>query len=161
MDFSHGLLGGTPAGRVRRWSAHDLKYVCGLTKLQLEASQKLTRTVTAPWPRFCWAEPILSTWGLIHQCLLFLDEDALEELARSGWLASSEEGAALLKPAIERDDVAIARRLIELGSDLDGPPNNRLPPLLSARSSSMVDLLVKAGANPNERPIGKVAARTP
>lgn len=92
---------------------------------------------------------------------VFLDEDALEELARSGWLASSEEGAALLKQAIERDDVAIARRLIELGSDLDGPPDNRLPPLLSARSSSMVDLLVKAGANPNERPIGRVAARTP
>jgi hypothetical protein len=92
---------------------------------------------------------------------VFLDEDALEELTRSGWLASSEEGAALLKQAIERDDVAIARRLIELGSDLDGPANNQLLPLLSARSSSMVDLLVKAGANPNERPIGAVAARTP
>jgi len=92
---------------------------------------------------------------------VFLDEEALEELARSGWLASGEEGAALLKQAIERDDVAIARRLIELGSDPDGPPDNRLPPLLSARSSSMVDLLVKAGANPNERPIGRVAARTP
>jgi hypothetical protein len=92
---------------------------------------------------------------------VFLDEDALEELARSGWLASSDEGAALLKQAIERDDVEIARRLIELGSDLDGSADNRLPPLLSARSSSMVDLLVKAGANPNERPIGRVAARTP
>lgn len=92
---------------------------------------------------------------------VFLDEDALEELARSGWLASSEEGAALLKQAIERDDVTIARRLIELGSDLDGPPGNRLPALLSARSGSMVDLLVKAGANPNERPVGTVAARTP
>jgi len=32
--------------------------------------------------------------------------------------------------------------------------------LISARSSTMVDLLVKAGANPNERPIGRVAART-
>ena len=92
---------------------------------------------------------------------VFLDEGALEELTRSGWLASSEEGATLLQQAIERDDVPIARRLIELGSDLDGPLNNRLPPLLSARSSSMVDLLVKAGANPNERPIGRVAARTP
>jgi hypothetical protein len=30
---------------------------------------------------------------------------------------------------------------IELGADLDGPPKNRLPPLGSARSSSMVDLL--------------------
>jgi hypothetical protein len=92
---------------------------------------------------------------------VFVDEDALEELTRSGWLASSEEGASLLQRAIERDDVPIARRLIELGSDFDGPPNSRLPPLLSARSGSMVDLLVKAGANPNERPIGRVAARTP
>lgn len=62
---------------------------------------------------------------------VFLDEDALDELARSGWLASTEEGATLLQQAIERDDVPIARRLIELGSDLDGPSNNRLPPLLS------------------------------
>jgi ankyrin repeat protein len=92
---------------------------------------------------------------------VFLDENALEELTRSGWLASSEEGATLLQQAIERDDVAIARRLIELGSDLDGPRNNRLPPLLSARSRLMVELLVKAGANPNERPIGRVAGRTP
>jgi hypothetical protein len=92
---------------------------------------------------------------------VFLDEDALEELIRSRWAASSEEGATLLQQAIERDDLPIARRLIELGSDLDGPPNNRLPPLLSARSGSMVDLLVKAGANPNERAIDRVAARTP
>ena len=92
---------------------------------------------------------------------VFLDEDALAELRRSGWLASSEEGATFLQQAIARDDVPIARTLIELGSDLDGPPNNRLPPLISARSSAMVDLLVKAGANPNERPIGRVAARTP
>jgi hypothetical protein len=90
---------------------------------------------------------------------VFIDEDALEELTRSGWLGSGEEGAALLRQAIERDDVAIARRLIELGSDLDGPRDNRVPPLLSARSGSMVDLLVKAGANPNERPIR--AERTP
>ena len=92
---------------------------------------------------------------------VFLDEEALEELTRSGWLGSTEEGATLLRQAIERDDVPIARRLIEVGSDLYGPPNNRLPPLISARSSSMVDLLVKAGANPNERPIGRVTARTP
>lgn len=92
---------------------------------------------------------------------VFLDKDALEELARSGWSASSEEGAALLQQAIERDDVPIARRLVELGSDLGGPSNNRKPPLSSALSSSMVDLLVKAGANPNGRPIGAVAARTP
>ena len=87
---------------------------------------------------------------------IFLDESELEELVRSGWSASSEEGATLLEQAIERDDTSIARRLIELGSQLGGPARNPLPSLTSARSSSMVDLLVKAGADPNERAIGRV-----
>jgi hypothetical protein len=91
---------------------------------------------------------------------VFIDEDALEELTRSGWLATSNEGATLLRQAIERDDVPIARRLIELGSDPDGPPDKRVLPLFSARSSSMVDLLLKAGADPNERPIGWATLRT-
>lgn len=92
---------------------------------------------------------------------IFLDEDALEALIRSGWSASSEEGATLLQQAIGRDDIAIARTLIEMGADLDGPRENRLPPLLSARSGSMVSLLASAGADANERPVGRVAARTP
>lgn len=92
---------------------------------------------------------------------IFLDEDALAALTRSGWSASGDEGAALLQQAIGRDDIAIARALIDMGADLDGPRENRLPPLLSARSGSMVDLLAKAGADANERPIGRVAARTP
>jgi len=73
---------------------------------------------------------------------VFLDEHALEELARSGWLASGEEGATRLQQGDRRDDVLIAQRLIEPGCRyLDGPPNNRLPPLISARSRSMVALL--------------------
>jgi ankyrin repeat protein len=66
-----------------------------------------------------------------------------------------------LRQAIGGDDVAIAKRLIELGADLDGPSDNRLPPLMSAASASMVNLLVEAGADPNERPMDGVAARTP
>ena len=92
---------------------------------------------------------------------VFLDEEALEALGRSGWSASTEEGAALLRQAIERDDIVIARTLIEMGASLEGRPTYWVPLLLSARSRSMVELLVKAGADPNERPIGAVAARTP
>jgi hypothetical protein len=92
---------------------------------------------------------------------IFLDENELEELVRSGWSASSEEGAKFLEQAIERDDIPIARRMIELGANLGGPRRNPLPSLSSARSGSMVDLLVKAGADPNERPIGRVPAWPP
>ena len=92
---------------------------------------------------------------------IFLDAEGLEALRRAGWSASSEEGAKLLQQAIRRDDVAIARRLIELGGDPYGPPKERLPPLLSAGSGAMVELLVKGGADPNERPTGRIAARTP
>jgi hypothetical protein len=92
---------------------------------------------------------------------VFIDEEALEALTRSGWSASGEEGATLLQQAIGRDDIAIARALIDRGADLDGRRENRLPPLLLARSGSMVDLLAKAGADANERPVGRVAARTP
>jgi hypothetical protein len=92
---------------------------------------------------------------------VFLDEKALDDLVRSKWPASGEQGAKLLQEAIERDDVTIARRLIEMGSGLDGPAESRVPPLLLARSGSMVDLLVQAGADPNERPVGRVDGRTP
>jgi Domain of unknown function (DUF6438)/Ankyrin repeats (3 copies) len=94
---------------------------------------------------------------------IFLDEPTLTALLRSGWLASGNEGAGLLHQAIQRDDVPIARTLIEAGADLDGPAENRLPPLGLARSSPMVDLLIRAGANVNERPVGvdRVSAGTP
>lgn len=92
---------------------------------------------------------------------VFIDADALEALADSGWPASSEEGATLLQQAIQRDDVPIARRLIELGANLDGPPTNRVPALQSARSGAMVVELARAGADPNARPAGSVASRTP
>ena len=68
----------------------------------------------------------------------FLDEESLAALRREGWSASTEEGAELLQKAIQRDDIAIARTLIEMGGDLNGPAKSRLPPLLSARSGSMV-----------------------
>jgi hypothetical protein len=92
---------------------------------------------------------------------VFLDEEAMDELTRSNWSASGEEGAKLLQQSIERDEVSLARRLIELGADLDGPEEHRLPPLLLATSGPMVDLLVKTGANPNERPVGRTSGTTP
>jgi hypothetical protein len=92
---------------------------------------------------------------------IFLDEETLGDQIRSGWSASSGEGAALLRQAIDRDDVGIARLLIENGADVQGPAENRTFPLSSARSGAMVDLLVHAGADPNERPAGRGTAMTP
>jgi hypothetical protein len=90
-----------------------------------------------------------------------VDQETLAALLESGWSASGDEGARLLRDAIGRDDVAIARALIEAGADLEGPSDSRLPSLLFARSAAMVRLLVAAGADPNERPIGRVGGRTP
>ena len=91
---------------------------------------------------------------------IFVDEASLDSLLRSGWTPTSDEGAQLLRGAIERDDLPIARALIEAGAALGGPPA-QVPPLLMARSAAMVRLLVQVGADPNDRPIGAVAARTP
>jgi hypothetical protein len=92
---------------------------------------------------------------------IFLDEPTLTALLQSDWLASADEGARLLHQAIERDDVVVARMLIEAGAELNGPAENRLPPLLLARSGAMVELLAGAGANVNERPVDRAASRTP
>jgi hypothetical protein len=91
---------------------------------------------------------------------IFLDEQTLQELTQAGWVATTEEGAILLQEAIRRDDLPIAQRLIELGGDLAGPSTDRFPPLLLAQSGPMVDLLVKAGADPNERSVGRVSDNT-
>lgn len=62
---------------------------------------------------------------------------------------------ALLQEAVGRDDIDVARTLIEAGADMNGLPENRMPALVSARSAQMVDLLAKASADPNERPVGQ------
>ena len=91
---------------------------------------------------------------------VFLDEDALDELTRSGWIASGEEGASpLAGRRLDRDDVPIARRLIELGGDLDGPPKNRLPPLRFSPFKLDGRPARESGGRPYERPIGRVAAQ--
>jgi hypothetical protein len=97
---------------------------------------------------------------------VFLDAEALEDLSTAGWSATGDEGATWLRQAIDQDDVEIAKRLIALGADLNGPPEYRsaeyrLPPLIGARSRAMVDLLVEAGADPNQRTVGATAAQTP
>ena len=82
---------------------------------------------------------------------VFFDEQTLEELVQTGWSARTDEGAIYLQEAIRRDEVSVARRLIELGADIRGWVRQRIPPLLSAESGAMVDVLVKAGADPHER----------
>jgi hypothetical protein len=81
----------------------------------------------------------------------FLDEPVLTALLRSGWRAGTDEGANFLREAIRRDDVPIARMLIQAGADLNGPADRPAPPLVGARSVAMVEMLIKAGAKVNDR----------
>lgn len=81
---------------------------------------------------------------------VFIDEPALVALLASGWRATGEAGAKLLRDAVLRDDVPIARRLLGAGSLLRWPRAQGTPLLLSARSGAMVDLLAAAGADANE-----------
>ncbi len=85
---------------------------------------------------------------------IFFDDDTLDALVTSGWSAASDEGTQFLLDAVDRDDLPIARRLLDLGTRPIAPPDARLrprpPALYLARSAAMVQLLLSAGGDPNE-----------
>jgi hypothetical protein len=141
-----------------RWQVTDLPTKI-VTVTANGRSRRVEDYVGAPATLEQFERDIDSAAGTVRW--IFVDPPTLQTLLRSGWSASSEEGATLLRTAIERDDTVVAQALIEAGADINGLSERRPPPLLSARSASMVDILVKAGADPNGRSTRSVVPTTP
>ncbi|MEO8257227.1 MAG: DUF6438 domain-containing protein [Acidobacteriota bacterium] len=81
---------------------------------------------------------------------ILLDAATLAQLVRDGWSPAPEERAELFRRAIEDDEPAVVKGLIDLGADPNGGHlGTNTPPLMLVRSAAVTRLLLDAGANPN------------
>ena len=81
---------------------------------------------------------------------ILLDAPTLEQLVRDGWSPAPEERAELFRRAIEDDEPAVVKGLIDLGADPNGSYfGTNTPPLMMVRSAAVTRVLLAAGANPN------------
>jgi hypothetical protein len=81
---------------------------------------------------------------------ILLDAPTLEQLVRDGWSPAPEERAELFRRAIEDDESAVVKGLIDLGADPNGGYfGTNTPPLMLVRSAAVTGVLIAAGANPN------------
>jgi ankyrin repeat protein len=68
----------------------------------------------------------------------------------AGWSPAADERADLFRRAIEQDELAVVKGLIDLGADPNGAYfGTNTPPLMMVRSAPVARLLIDAGANPN------------
>ncbi len=80
---------------------------------------------------------------------ILLDEPMLAQLAREGWTPSSEELADLLRKAVQQDEVAVVKGLLDRGGDPNGMYfGTNTPLLMMVRSAATTRMLLAAGANP-------------
>lgn len=92
-----------------------------------------------------------------------IDEQTLQELVRGGWVPSLQERSELLRNALQYDEVAVVKALLDIGADANDPD----PPLMMARSAAAARALIEAGANPSARsrigatPLGRAAMFLP
>ena len=81
---------------------------------------------------------------------ILLDAPTLEQLVRDGWQPAPEERAELFRRAVEDDEPAVVKGLIDLGADPNGSYfGTNTPPLMMVRSAAVTRVLLAAGANPN------------
>lgn len=78
-----------------------------------------------------------------------IDTLTLQQLARDGWSPSVEEGADLLRKALQYDEVDVVKGLLDIGADPNTAYNGtNTPPLMMVRSAAAARALIEAGANP-------------
>lgn len=81
-----------------------------------------------------------------------LDAQMLDQLVRDGWSPTSSERSELLRKALEYDELAVVKGLIDVGADPNGTYfGTNTPPLMMVRSAAAARLLLNAGASPSAR----------
>ena len=81
---------------------------------------------------------------------ILLDASTLAQLVRGGWQPAPAERAELFQRAVEDDEPAVVKGLIDLGADPNGSYfGTNTPPLMMVRSAAVTRVLLAAGANPN------------
>lgn len=81
-----------------------------------------------------------------------LDEPTLRQMVRDGWTPSAADRAELLRKALQEDDVAVIKALLENGADPNGSYyGTNTTPLMMIRSAAAARALLDAGANPAAR----------
>lgn len=77
-----------------------------------------------------------------------LDESTFRQMIRGGWSPSAAERAELLRKALQEDDVAVLKALIENGADPNGVYyGTNVTPLMMVLSAAAARVLLEAGAN--------------
>ena len=80
---------------------------------------------------------------------ILMDEATLAQLVRDGRTPSAEERADLLRRALQEDDVAVVKGLLDIGADANATYfGTGTTPLMMVRSAAAAKLLLDAGASP-------------
>jgi hypothetical protein len=78
-----------------------------------------------------------------------LDQATLRQMVHDGWTPSAEERAELLRHALQDDDTAVIKLLLENGADPNGIlEGTSTTPLMKVQSAAAAHALLAAGANP-------------
>ena len=65
---------------------------------------------------------------------IFFDVPSLRQLAAAGWKPAPAEGAALLRTAVDNDDLPHISAFIDLGVPIESPSGEWISPVLAAKS---------------------------
>lgn len=78
-----------------------------------------------------------------------IDEPTVRQMVRDGWAPSAKELTELLQKALQYDEVAVVKALLEIGADPNAAfHGSTTPALMLVRSAAAARALIEAGASP-------------